>query len=185
MKNIFEEAEELEYLIIEKRDMVENLIKYGLEILEKSYKNEVDYQNPDLCLDYISFPEYSSLISQNLKSIFYQLQSSLSAYSTELEKLTLLLKKLLQKIEKLSIISIKELSYLSILFNASIPGNRNESHIAFFQNIDMKLKVNPKLRAFVTYDMIELMKEYVIIKDKKEDLTLKVYLREEKERKRI
>ena len=88
MKNIFEEAEELEYLIIEKRDMVENLIKYGLEILEKSYKNEVDYQNPDLCLDYISFPEYSSLISHNLKSIFYQLQSSLSAYSTELEKLS-------------------------------------------------------------------------------------------------
>ena len=185
MKNIFEEAEELEYLIIEKRDMVENLIKYGLEILEKSYKNEVDYQNPDLCLDYISFPEYSSLISQNLKSIFYQLQSSLSAYSTELEKLTLLLKKLLQKIEKLSMISIKELGYLSIFFDTSIPENRNESHIAFFQNIDMKLKVNPKLRAFVTYDMIELMKEYVIIKDNQEDLTLKVYLGEEKERKRI
>ena len=144
MKNIFEEAEELEYLIIEKRDMVENLIKYGLEILEKSYKNEVDYQNPDSCLDYISFTEYSIMITENLKQIFRNSQKEIDDYKQKIKVLKIRLNHLLQEIERLSTCSIQDLNQAPI-FLAS-----NE-----------EIVINPIFAKSLTPEIISFLKDYI------------------------
>ena len=104
MIDVFEEINLLHNEIEEEMDILNNLMKYSSEVLETSYVNEVDYQNQDLCLDYISFTEYSIMISKNLKQILRKSQQEIEDYKQKIKMLKLLLNHLLNEVARLSTI---------------------------------------------------------------------------------
>lgn len=144
MLDIFEEINLLYNEIEEETEILNNLIKYSSEILDASYVHEVDYQNPDACLDYISFIEYSAMIANNLKQIFRNSQKEMDDYKQKIKALRIQLNNLLHKIERLSICSIQDLKQTPI-FLAS----------------EEKIIINPIFSKILTPEMISFLKDYI------------------------
>ena len=144
MIDIFEEINLLNNEIEDKTEILNNLIKYSSEILDASYVHEVDYQNPDSCLDYISFTEYSIMITENLKQIFRNSQKEIDDYKQKIKVLKIRLNHLLQEIERLSTCSIQDLNQAPI-FLAS----------------EEKIVINPIFAKILTPEIISFLKDYI------------------------
>lgn len=144
MIDIFEEINLLNNEIEDETEILNNLIKYSSEILDASYVHEVDYQNPDSCLDYISFTEYSIMITENLKQIFRNSQKEIDDYKQKIKVLKIRLNHLLQEIERLSTCSIQDLNQAPI-FLAS-----NE-----------EIVINPIFAKSLTPEIISFLKDYI------------------------
>ena len=144
MIDIFEEINLLNNEIEDETEMLNNLIKYSSEILDASYVHEVDYQNPDSCLDYISFTEYSIMIAENLKQIFRNSQKEIDDYKQKIKVLKIRLNHLLQEIERLSTCSIQDLNQAPI-FLAS----------------EEKIVINPIFAKILTPEIISFLKDYI------------------------
>lgn len=144
MIDIFEEINLLNNEIEDETEILNNLIKYSSEILDASYVHEVDYQNPDSCLDYISFTEYSIMIAENLKQIFRNSQKEIDDYKQKIKVLKIRLNHLLQEIERLSTCSIQDLNQAPI-FLAS----------------EEKIVINPIFAKILTPEIISFLKDYI------------------------
>lgn len=144
MIDIFEEINLLHNEIEDETEILNNLIKYSSEILDASYVHEVDYQNPDSCLDYISFTEYSIMIAENLKQIFRNSQKEIDDYKQKIKVLKIRLNHLLQEIERLSTCSIQDLNQAPI-FLAS----------------EEKIVINPIFAKILTPEIISFLKDYI------------------------
>ncbi len=144
MIDIFEEINLLNNEIEDETEILNNLIKYSSEILDASYIHEVDYQNPDSCLDYISFTEYSIMITENLKQIFRNSQKEIDDYKQKIKVLKIRLNHLLQEIERLSTCSIQDLNQAPI-FLAS----------------EEKIVINPIFAKILTPEIISFLKDYI------------------------
>ena len=144
MIDIFEEINLLNNEIEDETEILNNLIKYSSEILDASYVHEVDYQNPDSCLDYISFTEYSIMITENLKQIFRNSQKEIDDYKQKIKVLKIRLNHLLQEIERLSTCSIQDLNQAPI-FLAS----------------EEKIVINPIFAKILTPEIISFLKDYI------------------------
>ena len=161
MRDIFEEINLLRNEIEEKTETLNNLIKYTSEILDASYVHEVDYQNFDLCLEYISYKEYSSLISQNLRRAFQQLQQEIHEYKNSIEILKVSLKSYLKKVENLSVCSYEDIKTLWMSFNQPFNLGKNFKEVPIFLAMEEKVIINPIFSKIPTLEMISFLKDYI------------------------
>lgn len=178
MIDVFEEINLLHNEIEEEMDILNNLMKYSSEVLETSYVNEVDYQNQDLCLDYISFTEYSIMISKNLKQILRKSQQEIEDYKQKIKMLKLLLNHLLNEVARLSVFSVQDFQNLLKSFGVEFNFKPDLKQVFIFLASEAQIIINPIFSQFLTPEIISFLKDYISDKYNEGTLLLSTYLKD-------
>lgn len=165
MPNIFEL---IDNLVWEKREL-ENMLQlqsdYNQELIDCQYRNSVIMKNPEACLDYISFLEYTKCSSTELKPILHTIEKEKKKIQDRISFLSTIIDAYLKAIISSSILSYQDklllCSYFSFLPNHVL--NSEDSDISFFILDGDELFLNPKLQG-ISSDAVEFMKYYINLK---------------------
>lgn len=116
MKDLYNELMVIDCLLESSKYDLENLQKYYSDITEKSFISTVDYMYEEVCLENMSYPDYSKNIAQNLKHIVVGLNEEIANYDSFIQSLLKVRKHLLNKIMVASILPAAELMDILKLF---------------------------------------------------------------------
>ena len=179
MNNVYAEIEIIRRTISESANILENLQTYFYEISKMSYENCIEYQNQDVCLEYITYSEYTLLVANNLKTICKTLQKEINFYREKIKKLEKVLLNILTKIIKISTFTPTEMiEFLSFLNTDKKRIALNLDKISLFYLKNFNLILNPNLIGLLSLESLCLIAEYINQKYYNESLSLVDYLKQ-------
>ena len=165
MLNIFEL---LDNLIFEKRELENSLqlqILYHQELIDLQYHYSAILKNPEACLDYISFLEYTKCSSNELKPILYTMEEEQKTLQARMSFLDTIIHAYLKSIVASSNLSYQE-GFLLCRYFHFVPNQvvlSENSNLTFFILDGDELFLNPKLQG-ISSDAVEFMKYYINLK---------------------
>ena len=108
MLDIFQELEIINRLIEEDTYKLEALSKFYHESIVANFEHQVDYQNIDICLDHMSYGDYSKMISQSLRKIMNDIASESQNYYRTIKALKVIKTSFQNQILSISRIAISD-----------------------------------------------------------------------------
>ena len=166
MKDLYNELMVIDCLLESSKYDLENLQKYYSDITEKSFISTVDYMYEEVCLENMSYPDYSKNIAQNLKHIVVGLNEEIANYDSFIQSLLKVRKHLLNKIMVASILPAAELMDILKLFGyqPSLELFAALRYIQVFTLKDGNLELSEELCMNFPADVIEFILFYVSAK---------------------
>lgn len=166
MKDLYNELMVIDCLLESSKYDLENLQKYYSDITEKSFISTVDYMYEEVCLENMSYPDYSKNIAQNLKHIVVGLNEEIANYDSFIQSLLKVRKHLLNKIMVASILPAAELMDILKLFGYQ-PSLELFAALRYIQVFTLKedtLDLSEELCMNFPADVIEFILFYVSAK---------------------
>lgn len=157
MVNVFDEIEIINELMSQYNEEIENIERYYLEMIQKTFESDIVYQNQDTCLEYISFQEYCEVASSNLKKIYHELQGEIETKITTFKHLKFIRNSKISKLLLLARLSFSEIKNIySNSFDEIKPSRLDENilftdgdHIYFNPEIALSLEEESTLIEFL------------------------------------
>ena len=163
MKNLFNELTIIDSLLETGRYDLDNLQKYYTDIATQSFRNTADYLHEEICLEYMSYPDYSKYMAKNLKKIVVGLNEEIVKYESFIQSLLRVREHLLNKIMVTSVLPAAEVMDILKLFgyNPSLEIFAILRYIHIFTLKDGNLELSEELCMNFPPDVIEFILFYV------------------------
>lgn len=145
MLDIFQELEIINRLIEEDTYKLEALSKFYHESIVANFEHQVDYQNIDICLDHMSYGDYSKMISQSLRKIMNDIASESQNYYRTIKALKVIKTSFQNQILSISRIAISDFLMILEKFNYHILMEEKIQAIEVFCIQDNELCLNSSL----------------------------------------
>ena len=150
-----------------KKATLENTIKYFDDFLSMSLTKQIDYQNPDIFLDYMNYTDYIDLVSTHFKSHFHQLQEEITKLRSDIKLLQENYNEKLNQVINASFTTTTELRSLGI----PLPKNFFIEKIPALVIYQKTLYINPLIKSFLSSDTLFLLTESILNKIDEQNLS--------------
>lgn len=194
MLDLFEELHSIIEEIKKLRKTNFLIKKYYDEFITLHYHSLVELKNMDFCLDYMSYPDFTKLVSDELKKCFYIIKEEITTRIIKIKELEEQKGKIIDNIIEYSTFSSDELIELLSFFSTNqelfienvLLKKELPDKISFFIKKKNKIYLNPKLQRYITKELFYFLKFYINLRLWSEYPNLKdaylLYVLEQKER---
>lgn len=135
---------------------------YG-DIVRKSFESMVDYQQEEVCLENMSYADYSMAMAGNLKSLVARLNGDIKEQKGRIEKLLLQRKTVINKLLAMSVLEPTELqAILKIYPQTNLEKCQNIT--VFTLNVEGDLELSEELSLNFSPEVIDFIVFYLSFK---------------------
>lgn len=202
MPDLFKTLYELNRKIENLKETEHLVAKYYDSFITIQYTSMIELKNIDFCLDYLSYPDFTKIVSENLKDNIHKIKQEMESKKIERQKLEKQREIIIDEIIKYSTFSIKELIEFLNIYSENSPQILNKimfilsyqrkkgntsNIVSFYIKKKHSIYMNNKLRKLMNSDQINFLKFCINLRAWNEFLSLKdaylLYILEEKEKK--